>query len=220
MAHHALTLLTPSAQASLKLHENKYQWKNSAERQIENDGLTVVHLIMQRLRPNALVDVFKEMQKIKALKLKDYKNVVPDFLYAMETAKQEIDRKNATAYPESQYLKDTFDALEKAPSEIFRQEMTRLKTRWITGKEILDPSKLISEATSLFINLESDNKWGKDHCPTDQIVALTTQVASLTKELKEVRSNKGSTRPSDKNSGTTKSDAKSGVIEKWRLKKV
>jgi hypothetical protein len=63
LAHHILELLTDSGRQAIEQQSALFTW--SSGRDFEIDGLTVLALVLARIRPNFKVDMFTEIAKAK-----------------------------------------------------------------------------------------------------------------------------------------------------------
>lgn len=211
MGYQALALLSNAARTSIELHKKEYTWTSADRRDVEYDGATIVTLILSRLKPHYKVDLFAEISECKAMKLSDFKNVVPDYFDALQNKKIAIDQKSTTAYTEDAYIRDILTELCNCPVEIFAKEWKSTSNRWLMGKEHLVSTTVVDEATLMYVNLLNSNQWKVDHSASDQIIALTSQLKVLESKLEAKTS---SAQPA-----TNAGRGQSG-FEMWRLTKV
>ena len=59
-------LLSDDAQRSVALEHAKYKWTSADGREVENDGLVLLALILTRVKPHYKADMFEEVNKLKA----------------------------------------------------------------------------------------------------------------------------------------------------------
>ena len=59
--------LTLEGRKALRVEKNKYEWFNPTSGELVNDGLTVLHITLQKLRPNKLILEFDEIKKMKLI---------------------------------------------------------------------------------------------------------------------------------------------------------
>jgi hypothetical protein len=76
LAHQILSMLTDDARQVIERQLDKYTWSDSAGLDEEMDGMTIVALILHRLRPHHKVDMYAEIGNIKKLTLAQYDNDV------------------------------------------------------------------------------------------------------------------------------------------------
>ena len=85
LAHHALGLLSDNGRAAIMVHESMFEWFDDFTGESVYDGLTVLFLILLRLRHDAtMVNIFKELEAIQKLHIKDFGNNLTNYLTAME----------------------------------------------------------------------------------------------------------------------------------------
>ena len=56
--------------------------------------------------------------------------------------------------------------------------------RWATGETPFNAFLLQERATKVFTNLSADGRWKKELSSKDQIIALTTKIPTLEKNIK------------------------------------
>jgi len=74
LGHQIMELLTPSARQAIQQHTNLYTWVSQNEREEEVDGLTLLAMILARIRPNFKVNMYSEITKVKKLTIAQYDN--------------------------------------------------------------------------------------------------------------------------------------------------
>ena len=219
LAHHCLGLLSKKTKASIMLHEKEFEWFDTDSGESGYDGLTILLFILQRLRPNYIVDVFKELEKIKKISLADYKGNLCEWLDAMDEKKTIISLKDRDAYTDRAYTKDLLDGMLEAKCTSFKTEILRMKMRWMNGNpDGLDSCKLVTESTSMFTNLDHEGTWKKEWVKEEQIIALTTQLKREQDKNKVLAKTPAPSAALATN--TTTSEGKSvWTVEPWRLEK-
>jgi hypothetical protein len=117
LAHQLLEILTDSARQAIEQQSALYTWTSGREE--EFDGLTILALVLARLRPNFKVDMFSEIAKVKKLSISQYDNDVQLYFDAITFLKLQIDQKDSTAYTEDAFIRDIFLQLkhESLPAE-------------------------------------------------------------------------------------------------------
>ena len=216
LGHHLMAILDEDAIRALKLCKNEYTWKSIDGRTTEVSGVTMLAICMSRLKPHYKVDMFSEIKKAKELKLSDFKFNVSAFCDAMKTIKLKIDEKDPSAYTDDAFAHDIFKQLTTAPVDSFKTEYESIETKWMMGRTVLTADSLMEDAELHYVNLSNNSKWILDHKPTEQIMALTTQLQSLQTELKSLKSAGAGT------TGTTpvREKGRSNTMPEWRLKKI
>ena len=135
LATHILALLDRDARDAISLSKDDYTWKSPDGRVTEYDGMTILALVLSRVRPHYQVDMFAELAKLKAVTLKEHNNVLPHYFDAISKLKRKMDQKDKTFYHEKQFIRDIFKQLKKAPNDSFAKEYGRVESRWLSGKE-------------------------------------------------------------------------------------
>ena len=77
------------------------------------DGLTILAMILGRIRPNFKVDMYSKITKVKKLTIAQYDNDVQLFFDAIKYYKLHIDQKKPTAYTEDAFIQDIFLQLKQ-----------------------------------------------------------------------------------------------------------
>ena len=127
-------------------------------RDTEHDGLTVLALILSRMKPHYMVDLHKEVSKCKSLTLRQYGNNLPNYLDAVESLKSDIDFKKQGYYAEEAFTKDLFAQLKTSPVDSFNSYFTNMESGWIHGEIQLTSEELITKATSCYSQLDGEDK--------------------------------------------------------------
>ena len=84
LGHQLMELVAPSARQSIAQHAHLFTWISQHGREEEVDGLTLVALILSRVRPNFKVDMYSEISKVKQLTIAQYDNDVQLFFDAIK----------------------------------------------------------------------------------------------------------------------------------------
>ena len=219
LAHQTLALLTDEARQVIEQQSDLYTWKDPTNvEDDEMDGLTIVALILRRLRPHHKVDMYAEIGKAKKLTVAQFDNDIHLFFDAMKTIKLQIDQKDSMAYTDDAFVRDIFLQLkdESLPLD-FRHEFTSLERRWQMDKEIVTPQSLMDDAGTYYTNLVGSGSWRLESSKHAQIIALTTQLSELKTELQALSKNNKTKDSDDK---TPSGEKKYGNFEAWRLTKV
>jgi hypothetical protein len=129
LGHQIMELLAPSAHQAIEQQAHIYTWISRNGREDEVDGLTILALILARIRPNFKVDMYSEITKVKKLTITQYDNDVQLFFDLIKFLKLHIDQKDPTAYTEDAFIQDIFLQLKQdsLPAE-FRIEFGRQET--------------------------------------------------------------------------------------------
>ena len=216
LAHQLLELLTDSARQAIEQQSALYTWTSAKEEEL--DGLTILALVLARIRPNFKVDMFTEIAKVKKLAISQYENDVQLYFDAITFLKLQIDQKDPTAYTEDAFIRDIFLQLkhDSLPAE-FRLEFARQETRWLMNKSVVTSQELMDDAAAYFINLKNTGSWKMELSRNSQIVALTTQLTELKTEMSKLSASKGTPKLDE---GKPAGGSTKYVFELWRLEKV
>ena len=108
LAHHLSELLTDSARQAIEQQSALFTWTSGNRHEEEFDGLTIIALVIARIRPNFKVDMFMEITKAKKLSISQYDNDVQLYFDAITFLKLQIDQKDPTAYTKDAFIRDIF----------------------------------------------------------------------------------------------------------------
>ena len=184
MANHALQSLTPAARMAIKTGEEWYEWYNDDTGETAQDGLTVITLILQKMRPDVRINVFNELARIKTIALAQHSNSIVEWTTAMEQSRISIALKCPGAYPDDQYIMDLFKGALEAKCKTFVSKVQSMKQSWL-NRTLADPTKegIIQTMVQWYSNMFDDGTRKKEFDETDQVIALTTMVYDLKKKL-------------------------------------
>jgi hypothetical protein len=72
LAHQVMTLLTPEAQASIKIHKDAYQSTDPQTDETVKDGCSLLNKVLKLMHPDTQANVYMELAKIKSIKPVNY----------------------------------------------------------------------------------------------------------------------------------------------------
>jgi hypothetical protein len=225
LGHQLMELLAPTARQAIEQHAHLYTWISQNGHEEEVDGLTILALILVRVRPNFKVDMYSEITKVKQLTIMQYDNDVQLFFDAINFFKLHIDQKDPTAYTEDAFIRDIFLQLkqESLPAE-FRIEFGRKETRWMMNKAKITSDLLMDDASAYYVNLKNTGNWKTEISRNTQIIALTTQISALETKVTKLSQVKVPTGHSSTPGGDTGTPGGAGTgnytFELWHLEKV
>jgi hypothetical protein len=216
LAHQILSMLTDDAHQVIKRQLDEYTWSDLARLDEEMDGMTIVALILRRLRPHHKVDMYAEIGNVKKLTLAQYDNNAHLFCNAINSKKLAIDMKDPTAYTDDSLVQDLFQAFkhDSLPTD-FKSEFTSLERCWKMDNENVTLQSLMADASSYYTNLVASGNWRLEINKHAQIIALTTQISKLKSEISQVKT---STKPSG-DTGKILCN-KSDNFQRWPLTKI
>ena len=152
--------------------ESQFEWFDDLTGETTYDVFTVLFLILQRLCPDVMVDVFKELAAIQKLHIKDFRNNLTEYLSAMEAKRISIDQKDNTAYPVGQSIMHLFNGMLQSKRVFFCTEIQSMKQKWLRGnKDNLTRKSLIADATTMYVNMNEDGTWKGEYDQEDQIIS-------------------------------------------------
>ena len=76
MAHQVMSLLTPTACQTVEQLKKLYTWVTPDGKEEEMDGLTILAIILNCIRPHYKVDMYLEIEKLKKETLEQHGNQV------------------------------------------------------------------------------------------------------------------------------------------------
>ena len=114
-------------------------------------------------------------------------------------------------------LTELFRATEATTNGAFAMDIRRAKSAWITGK-ITDKNVIINDLNGLYRNMVADRSWKKVSSAFSKIIALTTQVCDLKKQLVNSDCPKGYGKQGKDHKTPTKPGKEVG--KNWRYTKV
>jgi hypothetical protein len=219
MAHQLMSLLTPTACQAVEQHKGLYTRRTPDGKEEEMDGLTILVIILNRIRPHYKVDMYLEIDKLKKETLEQYDNNVDLYFDSIRYHKLQIDQKNQTAYADEQFVQDLFKQLkgEQLPST-FCLEFEHAEVKWLMNRENYTAESLMTELSLFYLNLKYSGGWKIETNKHQQIIALTTQLNEMeTKLAKLTPKVGGATLPKTTTADTSEMK---GRFPLWRLQKV
>lgn len=220
LANLALKLLDPMGRKTIMTDKGEFEWFHPISGELVYDGLTVLHTILQRFRPNKLLTAFNEIKKIKEILPAQHGHKIDDWDTAIEQARININSKLPSEYTSNAFIKDYFDALLTVPVKSFNSQVTTMKQRWQLGQITLTIAELRTTVCQMYINLDSDDVWKQELAETSQIIALATKVSVLEKQIETTIALATSTQGGDTKGGGTNNGGRKArqLVEEWRFK--
>ena len=218
LAHQLLESLTAKSRLAIEVHKNQFEWYDELSGETNYDGLTIAHLILEKLRPNAKINTFNELAKVKAIKPYDYQFDITEWESNMEAGRNLVELKCPGAYHEDQYILDLFKGASTTPCKTYSSQVETMKQNWllgINGTELWTKDTISTQLVQLYTNMTQDGTWQRELSETSQIIALTTQITEMEKRFEQ--STKAFATSTDV--ATKKAAPKSGAytVEPWRL---
>ncbi len=156
MAHQLMALPTPTAHQAVEQLKGLYAWCNPDGKEEEIDGLTILAIILNCIRPHYKVDMYLEINKLKKGTLEQYNNNVDLYFDSVCYHKLQIDQKNPAAYTNDQFVWDLFKQLKgKQLPLAFCLEFERAEVKWLMNRENYNAELLMTESSLFCLNLKS-----------------------------------------------------------------
>ena len=112
----------------LKVTKHKYEWSNDETGEICYNGLMILFLILQYVRPSVIVRAFNEIKKMKLIVPGQFGHDISKWDTAMESGRITIELKAPGQYTSDQYMNDYLLATLKVPCKSFKREVGSIKT--------------------------------------------------------------------------------------------
>ena len=198
----------------------EYAWTDADGIDKEMDGMTILALILWRLRPHYKVDMYSKIGAVKQMTIAQYDNDINLFFDSIKSIKLQINSKELMAYTDQAFVRDIFVQLknELLPHD-FTSEFTSLKRRWQMDKEIVASQSLVDDASTYYTNMVASGSWKSEVNKHAQITALTTQITELKKEFNETIAAKTAIPAAPTQSGPGSNKFKMWCLEKVDNKK-
>ena len=158
-ACHLWTALSEDARRYLRNHRYFYEWTDPLTGEIYRDGPTMILLCLHRLRPDTVIDTYKKINALKAIRLKDFNLDFNRMIDNINEKKDEITDIDANAYPVTQYAADLFIVMSEGAPEPMKKWVESEHMRWATGETPFDNFVLQQRATKVYSNLISSGRW-------------------------------------------------------------
>ena len=184
LAFQVMAMLSPDAQATIKIQENAYQWIDPLSDEIVVDGGSLLNEALKLMRPDVQTNVYAELAKIKSIKPVDHGFNIAKWHSAMESKRIAIEQKVPGLYHESQYIMDYLDASLTVKAKSFKAEVNIICNRYLRGNPDRWNAMYISgKIIKTYNNMSKDGTWKREIGEKDQIIALSTKVAELQAKL-------------------------------------
>ncbi len=184
LAHHVMALLTPNAQATIKIQENSFQWIDPLSNDIVVNGHSILNEALKLMRPDVQANVYAELVKIKAIKSVDHAYNIVKWHLAIESKRIVIEQKVLGSYHESQYIMDYLDASLTVNAKSFKAEVNIICNRYLCGNlDRWNATYISGEIIKTDNNMSEDGTWKREIGEKDQIIAFSTKVAELQAKL-------------------------------------
>eukprot|EP00984_Skeletonema_dohrnii_P024462 scaffold13581_cov72-Skeletonema_dohrnii-CCMP3373.AAC.2 len=179
--------MTKTTMDALLVSKAKFQFTCEETGKVHYDGFMALYLILSQVKPATVVDIETLRKKMDSMKLCQFHYNVRDMFTAFQDTRQKmIAEKGAAACDDSQFLTYLFKALATSNNTSFHTEVSAQKRAWSMGRAgYTTPQQIIDSLTLLYKNLVAEKEWGKtSDASTTKLLAMTTQVSELEKQLK------------------------------------
>jgi hypothetical protein len=217
MASQIFALLSNDAQKVIERQSDEYTWKDPNGVDEEMDGMTIAAIVLWHLCPHHKVDMYSEIGAVKGMMIAQFDNDIDLFFDAIKSSKLQIDSNDWLAYTDDAFVCDIFAQLknEMLPHN-FKTESTSLERQWQMDKENVSSQLLMDDASTYYTNLVASGYWKTQVSKHAQIIAFTTQILELKKEVSQLNALATSITPAP----AINTSGPFGKFEQWRLFKV
>lgn len=180
--------LTPSSMTDLLVKKEKFMYTCAETGKVCYDGLVVMYLLLQMVKPTVVVSVETLREKLTKLTLPHFGyNVSKLVTTAQDLRLKIIQEHGAQACDDSFFLTHVLKALATGNNKAFNDTVARYQSDWSIQREgFTDKDQILRELVTLHSNMVHLKTWGKtEPNPSAKLVSLTTQLATLEKKLKE-----------------------------------
>jgi len=170
---------------SLFVRKKDFAYECEETGDIVYNGYTLLCMIFMVVKPNVVIDV-KDLQLImEKMTIISADNNFHTLSTKLEELQQEINAEKGDDFcKDDKLLIELFRAAEATTNEAFALDIRTAKNTWITGKQT-DKNAIINDLNVLYRNMVAEGSWKKTSTADSKIIALTTQVANLKKQIKE-----------------------------------
>ena len=170
---------------NIRLYRRHYEWRNLTTGEVQQDGATMLKVLMDILKPSLKIGLKEYKNVITKANGKKYQNNVVEMLDAMEAAYDEITVTHGKTY--DSYMEELFRSLKTFPNWLFADYIIRIEDDWeadnTTGLDDID--EFIIKVRTKFNNMVNSEKWDYVDPADAKIMALTTSLDDVKKQLEE-----------------------------------
>ena len=136
------------------------------------------------MHPNVRIDVLNKIGKIKKLQPNQFKDNILGWITAMKEKRINIELKLPGAHHAAQFILDIFQGALEAKCKTFVSEIWLMQQKWFLGNpENWTKEHIVSTLIQYYTNMVEDGTWKWEHQETNQIIALTTQVQEIKRDI-------------------------------------
>ena len=173
---------------NLRLQRKDYEWRNPTTGFVEEDGATMLKIIIDIIKPSLKVGLRRFKDVITTATAKKYNEDPIEMLNTMESAYDEITIKRNKTH--DTYMSDLFEALKTFKNKVFVDFITRHEDAWEADASDDTPAKIdsfILTVRTKYNNMKDRELWDIVDPANAKILALTTQLASVEKQLADAK---------------------------------
>ena len=125
-------MLDANGKRSVELKSKLYTWTSSDGREEEYCGLTILCVILSRLKPHWRVNTFKMIEDAQSVTLESKEWNITTYCDQTKIKKEHINAIDSKAYTDDAFVGDLFKQLKTAPIKAFAT-----KYDWIMDKQVV-----------------------------------------------------------------------------------
>lgn len=202
-------LLTPQDFKPFRLKQKTYAYTvQESETTIVNCGLVLWSHVVEKLFPDVKVSTEALEKKMKNLTLADCENNLVTYFTEIEDLRQQIEADKKTPYDLDTYVTLIFSRLEVYKQEDFLSDVRAEKRLWNKGKSTA--ADIISSLSITYNNLVEEKKWTKLDSSAEQVIALSTELKDVKKQLAAKKAGGGG-------GGNSGGDASKTYAPSWQV---
>ena len=153
LAHHALSMIVPADRPMINVNDRLFLWSDPESGDIIKDGLTVLYLIFNKLRPNVRIDVYAELKVLKEkTHPKDFGYDMIKWLSTMQRKRNELNEKLPDAYSLQDWINDVLTVAQDVPNRKYAGKIDQIKQEWNLDEIVLTEDSLVRKMDKLYNN--------------------------------------------------------------------
>ena len=205
-----------TALASLDAHRDLFTWTRESDGTEFYDGIMCLWLILEAIEPKTVIDANELENTIATTKLlgPPHEGDVRAYLSKMKRTRDELIKRHGNErFSEQRYLQAIFQQLMTIEQPTFKQYILSTYTSWTANLTTFDATQSLNGIDSVYASLLTSGDWDVTPVEDPQIIALSTKVSNLQKQLRDERKKNKTSAGKDKDSDG-KPDA--AATTKWR----
>ena len=214
--------MKPEALKDIMLDKEMFQFRRASNGQIENDGPTMLKLILTKINPSTRVGVRNLVNKLTKMDLADYKEDVVAMVDSFQSTLNEIKKKDDKGFsnPESAI----FDALLTTKNKDFEDSINSIVREWEKGTDFTY-EEIKEQSLEAYRNLLARyNRLNKTWLPTSSLPTIPdqrdVQIQALRTEVQQLKNNRLNSQNSTGNSFSSGNQNNGHIhIDAWRKSK-